>query len=217
MSNTLQKETCIPFCGFYESEADMMIDHEIEYAFNEDIPEDFYLHFNGKVVAQAFSKEYVPLFVEYFKDHTGIALDIQFKELYSPRYYNFETDRIFCNISMESVKAMFDYVGKECLNDCIQDRFTDRDGFISFYQESMKDPKQDRSGSWNVSLDEWDHNQIETLIIACLRYSDVDNIDYYELMEDASCNGVIHNVVWDNCGQECLDMINEYDAKRERG
>jgi hypothetical protein len=83
----------------------------------------------------------------------------------SPRFYNFETDRVFANISEHAARKLFAYSRKldnhATLAKVIRARFTSRDGFHSFYSNSLAE--------WlEKPLDEWDHNELGTLlIVAC--------------------------------------------------
>lgn len=204
----------IPFCGFYESEANALIDQEIESSFDyegtgdADIPEDFYDHWGkaNKAVEIAFSQEYVGYFLQYLKDECGLDIpSLRYKELVSPRYYNFETDRIFCEISKKDAVKLWNECDKNVLREVMYNRHTSYDGFFSFYSNKLSD--------WPKQVTDWDSVQLQTLLIAVMKSKGLDEIDYWSLMEPMSCNGVVHQVVWNNCAKECLDMINSYDAK----
>lgn len=87
----------------------------------------------------------------------------------SPREYNFETDRLFVNASKALVNRLWARSredGHETLRRVIQDRFTSCDGFISHYRNTLED--------WPGDLVDWDHNQLGTLLIACLDLAGFD-------------------------------------------
>ena len=207
----------IPFCGFYESAATDLIDQEIESAFTDvetddstEIPDDFYNKWDHRPVAVAFSKYYVQMFTEYLKDNTGLDIKLFFEELDSPKFYNYETDRIFCKISREDLKKLWAAVDMGELARTVHDRFTDRSGFISHYPNKLSE------GVWLKDVTEWDLAQTETLFLALFRQNDIENINYDLLFEDCNCNGELYDIVWNNCSKECLEMANKYHKQAER-
>src|SRR5690606_26269592 len=107
---------------------------------------------------------------------------LEFESLDSPREYNFCTDRIFCYIPLESAKRLFVISAKgnhKRLKEVIRERFTSRDGFISFYSNNLEE--------WlDKPLDQWDHNEIGTLLIAVAPCFDDASWGFYESM---ACNG----------------------------
>jgi hypothetical protein len=92
------------------------------------------------------------------------TLGLVFESMSSPPFYNFETDRLFCMIPMASVQMMFDQSAKEghsTLAKVIAERHTSRSGFASSYDNTLSE--------WLAkSLEDWDHNELETLLIAAL-------------------------------------------------
>lgn len=210
----LQKTTIrIPFCGFYESEASYMIDQEIEQSFDYErtgesgIPDDFYDHWDHKPVSEAFAVSYVDCFVNWLKNDHDIDISLTFKSLYSPRYYNFETDRITCEINQEDVLKLWNLVDTKELSQVIIARHSHCSGFVSFYSNEMN------ANEWSKSIHDWDEVQLETLLIAVLHTFGVENMDYHEIMEPMVCNGDVHIAVWNHCSPECLEMVNNYDEK----
>ncbi len=212
----LQKTTIrIPFCGFYESEASYMINNEIEKSFDHEgsgegeIPEDFYDHWGkaNKAVEIAFSKAYVECFQDWLKNEHDLDISLEFKDLWSPQFYNFETDQITCEINQEDVLKLWNAVDTSELAEVIKARHSHRSDFASFYSNEMN------ANEWSKSIHDWDEIQLETLLIAVLMTKDVENMDYCAMLEDMSCNGHLNNIVWNNCSPECLEMVNEYDEK----
>lgn len=90
------------------------------------------------------------------------SIGLQFESMDSPREYNFTTDRIFCHIPLKTVRALFKISkaeNHERLKAAIYERHTSRSGFISFYGNDLE--------SWlKKPLQEWDHNEIATLLNA---------------------------------------------------
>lgn len=61
------------------------------------------------------------------------GISIEFSFIWSPEYYNFETDRLYCNIdfdAQEAIKYCADHA--EAFEKYLADHFKSRDGFISF-------------------------------------------------------------------------------------
>lgn len=209
----------IPFCGFYESAASQMIDDVINQSFDYEgtgdgeVPEDFYDHWGkaNKAVEIAFCKLYVERFVQYLKDETDLEIALEYDEMVSPKFYNFETDRIFCKIKPEDVQKLFDHVNTPSLRTMVRERHTSRSGFWSYYSNDL----DDKDGEWGRDLAEWDSVQLQTLLMAFMEQEGVED-DTWRIMEDCNCNGELDDVVWSNCAKECLDMVNKYDEQHRR-
>ena len=154
------------FSGFYESIHDSVFDFETEMIL-EDYPnkkwEDFRFsyHFNlyCKNYVQAVSRE--------------IGIDLEFQELISPREYNFTTDRIICYIKPKDVKKLATALNSPTLEKLVKERFTSRDGFISFYSRYVEEWKE-------KPVKEWDAVELGTLLDAWIidNGSDLDDLDY---------------------------------------
>lgn len=194
--------TTIPFGGFYESCWSQAIDdEEANYAefFANELQEEQgiadYLRLSESEVAEIlfrvtsydiayrrFAKSYAEAYNKWISDELGWNVGLEFESLVSPREYNFCTDRIFCYIPLESVKRLFEMSAKEDhkrLKEVIKERFTSRDGFISFYSNNLEE--------WvNKPLNQWDHNEIGTLLIAVTPRFDDASWTFYE---DMSYNG----------------------------
>ena len=75
--------------------------------------------------------------VENYLKHDGFSIGIEFEKVYSPSFYNFENDSIYCTYSVpnEDFAKLIEY----CKGDLsgfktfLDDRFTSRSGFISFF------------------------------------------------------------------------------------
>ncbi|MGX9389610.1 hypothetical protein ACWX0O_01670 [Nitrobacteraceae bacterium UC4449_H16] len=174
----------IPFPGFYEShysaEIDDVAEREAEYFANERQDEDSIapelrltaeeygeILFNVTDYSAAYltlSRDYCEAFDRLASEELGFKLDLKYEEMTSPKFYNFETDRIFASISLATLGALFTMSATDDharLKACIKERFTSRSGFISFYDTSFEE--------WVAKpLDEWDHNETGTLLRAML-------------------------------------------------
>jgi len=116
------------------------------------------------------------------------SLRLAFEEMTSPREYNFETDRLFCEIPLAVVRQLFAMSkaeGHATLANVIRRRFTSRSGFISFYDNDL--------AAWlEKPVRDWDHNELGTLLFACLELKggadwengELDMTIYYRVAED---------------------------------
>ena len=98
------------FEGFYCSWLDEEINHiarsEAEYYAEEyDLSEDKQQEIEESYCTQNYDKleveickTYIPHYFEAIEDEIGFKLNASFESLTSPRFYNFETDRLFVEI-----------------------------------------------------------------------------------------------------------------------
>jgi len=173
----------IPFSGFYCSIHDQAFDHELEYAAEnyadeagEDIPafltEALFDAVDWGQAHETYAKEYAEAFLDW------LGLTGSFESMTSPKYYNFETDRIFVEIDRDSLARAWRNTPRDELTEMAKRRFTSRDGFISHYDPDWR--------TWG-RLTDWDHNQIGTLLAAFAEYesgSEWDSYDEHQLVED---------------------------------
>lgn len=166
-------ETCIPFCGFYDSWASGIMDrdeeNELEYAF-----EGLHRCSQNEKEYDRLQKVYGDLImsgVDYQKGRLDIARQyvnqaereletpLTFSELDSPREYNFSTDRIFCTAKLGDLKKLMNAIPKEAIAKEVKERFTSYDGFCSHYSNDYD--------NWLAEgVENFDHNQWETVIRA---------------------------------------------------
>lgn len=161
----------IPFSGFYESwysdELDDVEKNEVEYYCEEhDVDEEWLANEMWRFqdirkAEQVICPVYVDTFNDFIAETFNLQLGLTFSDMSSPKEYNFTTDRIFAHISDDAVQALFDAVDTPALRKTIRDRFTSRDGFISFYSNNLE--------NWlEQPLSEWDHNELGTLFYALI-------------------------------------------------
>lgn len=150
-------EILIPFSGFYDS----WHEHELDLALNDILRE------NPQLIERAYSKYAWSNICEYYsRKYTEVLSDkieipLQFKSLHSPKYYNFETDRIIATIDTDTLNRLVSETPLNELHGVCTEWFTSRDGFISHYKN---DPTL-----WPVDKEEWDHNQLGALLAAWMR------------------------------------------------
>lgn len=215
MSHTVRQSIQLPFCGFYESVADWQIEETVNRAFDyegtgcPEIPDDFWTYWDAGPVCKAYCKLYVERYVQYIKDKLDIDISLEFDDVVSPKFYNFETDRIFAYISHVDVCKLYNIVNTPALRIMVRERHSSRAGFASFYSNDL----DDKEGEWGRELHEWDSVQLQTLLLAAFEQEGEEPDDTMAIMEDCMGSGELDNVVWMNASRPCLDMINEYDAK----
>lgn len=205
------------FPGFYESTLDGMIDDEIAQTFdcdgtgcNPNIPEEFYrANIDYNSIHESQAKYYAEVWCEGFKNSTGIDLQAKYESFTSPKYYNFETDRLFIEVPEATITALFAESAKDnhnTLAQVIKENCTSYDGFISHYSNDL--------GDWLAKpVLTWDHNELAILLTAIAKLHDYEP-DTWDLMESYQCNGNLSNVVCDAIPKEFLDFA---DAQREFG
>ncbi|MDQ0317765.1 hypothetical protein [Amorphus orientalis] len=112
------------------------------------------------------------------EDYRADSLGLTFESMSSPQFYNFETDRIFCHVPTDTVKALFllsKRDGHEKLKATIEERCTSRSGFISFYSSDLAD--------WLAKpVEQWDHNELSILLVAVC--GEPDDMDIYHMLPD---------------------------------
>lgn len=156
-------EIQIPFHGFYESIHSENIDRMIEDGFNynydtgdeQEVPDAVWeADVDYDAIHKEYSKEYTEMFGKLF------GLDLKFKELTSPREYNFSTDKIFASIPKEQLaKLRAEVEAHPKWAERVKERFTSYDGFMSFYSNDSKNEEWTRDVldecQYEVMLDFW--------------------------------------------------------------
>lgn len=218
----MTQTTVIPFGGFYGSIWDREIDR-IEDRNVGNLSEDWpdleegiwdvlNKHTDYSAVHLEVAGAYAAAFRELLNEELGLSLMFEFKDMTSPREYNFETDRNFCEVSLDDITELYEHVGRGAVAEVAKEMFTSRSGFASFY-----DPDIDTWGE----LEDWDHNQCLAIFRAAEKLLDQDY--EYALLEDLSetiSNAYDNNVAWvavERDLQHLLDVQNgeaEVDARQ---
>lgn len=211
--------TTIPFSGFYNSFHDGELDHTLEQMFsdrdtgcqrNEGLEARVQDKCRWGLVHTTYALNYANALAAQFK------IAMKFESLQSPKEYNFDTDRIFCEIELDEVKRIRAETNEKALRDKVRERFTSRSGFISFYSANLDE--------WD-EIETWDHNEVGTLIAAYveqeseqLRGDTFDQFAELELMESPRCNGYLESWISEATPDiERLFKIHDYlEARKER-
>lgn len=128
----------IPFSGFYYSLHDSYIDSTIEYYLDEyegdalEKAQEVFYDMSYKDVHLAMAKHYVQAYNVVFYDKYDIDLCLKFVELSSPRFYNYETDKIFCSYDAEAFKQVIKLLDDEKIQNELLEKYKTRSGFICF-------------------------------------------------------------------------------------
>jgi hypothetical protein len=152
------------FSGFYESLHAGVFDSEEEQIM-EDYPGKKYEDFRFTTNYIEYCKKYVSAI------SSEIGIDLEFQEMWSPREYNFMTDKITCWIKPKDVKKIAEALDSDAMKKIIKQRFTSRDGFISFYSNNLEDWKEKK-------LKDWDEIELGTLLDAWM--VDNESEDYWK-------------------------------------
>jgi hypothetical protein len=153
------------FTGFYGTifEADEESSIEIDYI-NErraelKLPEvdSDAIDFDYQTYYQEIAKGCVDHAQETLTEILGGEIQIEFKELISPKYYNFTNDSIDVLITMDkqAEESMQKYLleNNKLLADYLEEHFKSRSGFISFYDHDIKT----WGGEYYTNMDEKYH------------------------------------------------------------
>ena len=115
-----------------------------------------------------------------------------------PKYYNFETDRLFVEIDNIKITMLMNWIFNnklERLKEVIRDRFTDKDGYIPHYSNDLE--------AWG-DVDTWDYNQLGTALLVFVdEYADFN----YTLHEYVS--ETIHNHIYSTLSDDMQDFLNK--------
>jgi hypothetical protein len=146
----------IPFSGFYESFHDSQIKGVLEQELEDiesgeiDIDDSDILDIFEKAIAEnilnyrAIFNWYAKQYTEAFSEENNLGLE--FIELTSPKFYNFESDRIFAKISLSRINE----IREECeqspnWSEFIAEKCESRSGFMSLFSTDLADPKWSRT------------------------------------------------------------------------
>ena len=159
-------EVFLPFDGFYNSWIDAEINNVLECEADELGVErsDFD---DYRVYFEAIARDYVGLYNATLREKLAdkgkecYAVEFKFKGLISPRYYNFETDRILC--TFEACPSLLFAVYRTLVGDFdslqrdIEATFASRSGFASFCDDFVT--------AWkNRPITTWDSNELSVLL-----------------------------------------------------
>lgn len=133
-------KTNIAFGGFYESIHDFNIESAIRMYYSDDNGEldnninDIYDTLDFKSIHDNYIKAYARLFQDWINENYPLTISFCNISLWSPKYYNFETDEIICELQDNDSISLNNYFksDNEFLTH-LKDRTKSYDGYMSFY------------------------------------------------------------------------------------
>jgi hypothetical protein len=158
--------------------------------------------------------KYAARFTEWLSHYLGVKLE--FEEMKSPRFYNFETDRIFAKLSRADFCRLLRKVRGAKLKEIAKEMFTSRSGFISFYSNEISD--------WG-RIDTWDHNQCGAVLAAAVQLFEQKGCQ--EFLNLSSCNideVIAEDITYEEvegwliaaAGEKAIRALNINDYLRQR-
>ena len=135
---TIQLEINFPlFEGFYNSYLDLSENIEVGEGESYLMNEEQFDEIDWSKINENVSKFYL----NYFKDELSDffksigVLSLEFIKVDSPKYYNYSTDKLVCNIKINKVVFVNELRKYNFDNweQFLKDNFTSHSGFISFY------------------------------------------------------------------------------------
>lgn len=119
-------------------------------------------------------------YIEEKLQNLGLVSKIKFEGIVYPKEYNFESDNINCEITVNTrmLKKYLD--GNEiALSEYLKERYTSRAGFSSFYSNEVEKWKTDTNNYRTFNL----HELGALLQFVCLN----EDINYGDMYEETNC------------------------------
>ena len=128
------------FVGFYDSI--WSPDDDIYYeCVEEDLEEDVDFTFDYKQYRDDICKAYTEVWESWMQEFISEDIELEFVEVVSPRYYNFENDscRVKIRLTQAAEDAIIAKIGKhrELLAKWIKENHTSYDGFSSYLSNDI--------------------------------------------------------------------------------
>ena len=124
----MRKQITLPFVGFYGSILSDALDNIVENY-------DEYAEHTSQTwsaIYEQVAKNYADRYNELFLEETGINLQIEFVKLWSPRFYNFETDRIYVTADEDSLEKVITKIGISEVRKKLREQYKPHSGFSPF-------------------------------------------------------------------------------------
>jgi hypothetical protein len=203
------------FPGFYESilsqTLDYAVERESEYQVERESSKEYYpdeywpdeLRLDHSelwdsvcysTTYEAMARDYAESFDRWMNDNFDTAIgSFTFESMTSPRYYNFETDRLFVNVHLDVMQSLADKVDLAKLSETIEERHKSRSGFISFYSDSLADWQE----KLEDGLETLDHNELATILCAAIADKVKDESRYGDGFNWTLCESIFeHDYVY---------------------
>lgn len=166
MKKNFESEIFLPsFDGFYESiwTPDFELLEEDHRERGITLTEDWEI---SREYYTDLAREYTSYLEECYRSELGVDIHLEFSELFSPREYNFTTDKIYCKLTCDDkdkfVERINDLIAEnyDAVGEYIKENHSSYSGFISFMSADV-----------NEWMDEWLEDDRE---LSCLLYYLVD-------------------------------------------
>lgn len=115
----------------------------------------------------AMGRDYAAEFAEQAESLLGVKLQAEFAAIESPKFYNFETDRLFMKVDSAVLEFFYVKLKRDYAKGfaaIVEKRHSSYDGFHSFYSA-------DASTWWRKPFSKWDINERSTLFLAALEWA----------------------------------------------
>lgn len=170
------------FQGFYES--GLYDNDKLYYISQEEDKEYDFVNGGWTNFTETVARKVVDLLNDYCRG--GLIKKITFKELFSPRFYNFDTDRLILTVDCDW-KGLVDYCYETSadFDKYLHDNFTSRSGFMSFVPNNITD--------FMNQLDD-DFEKLSQVVIEYYLLNRIDDIDEYQL----ESSEIASNELWNN-------------------
>jgi len=175
----------LPFSGFYGTShsdtIDYYVDDEVESGSLSNLDD-----VNYGLVHRLYAAHYA----RELCDVLGLPHPVK-TELRSPQFYNFETDKIICDIDSDSLESLIHTrINWPDFAKIVRDECTSRSGFISFTPADVDDWGE--CGTWTPA--QWGLALQVALDVAT--DGRADDWECCESMESALCNGLLSDWVY---------------------
>ena len=226
MTTIKLREIKIPFSGLYESVHSRALNDAFELPLQDDNGE-LYPDLGGRYVdavpynVSATNEEYADWYANCFAAWVNPGFQdaeipplksLNFRSIESPPYYNFRTDRIFCEVASDEIEALYHAIPADVLRKQARAMFRSYDGFFSHYPD---DPAQ-----WVEPFSEWDHNQLYCLLLAALTHAGLEEHFHYweaDIAAESDCNGKASRCVEKGIGEsKAAKEIYDIASQRRR-
>jgi len=127
----------VHFEGFYGSVHDQEVDSMLEQHFcdEEGEPQEIPDNVDYRKIFLEYSQLYLKAFNQFLNEEFTLDVKLTFKELDSPRFYNYETDVIVAEVSIEDrLKIRTKFLADEDFVEFVEKASKSRSGFSSFYE-----------------------------------------------------------------------------------
>lgn len=165
------------------------------------------------------AREYTEEIEQMYREYLGVDIKLRFTELSSPTFYNYSTDKIYCELYCEDgekfEKRIIELVRENYyeLAEYVRENHSSYDGFISFMSNNIDD--------WMHEF-MWDELQLGCLLHYLLDYfyrKNFHNEDFeYEIRDSLSSNGYTPDCYAEpdsDAAREELERIELKEAQEE--